>query len=361
MARDFAAWRGSPLSAEQLFARGEDHPQSASSMAERPHPGRNAAGTEREAGQHGTRRTRSAGYYTVFGYLAVMWFNFWLYLSTAVIFACCILLLAPFGVWPPRAQGAARRCCLLACGLWWRLPFKLSPWIRVHRQGFEHFTELGASGRKCMILGNHVSFLDTLLFAANAPLHLLPMFATLVSSNLFKLPMLGTIMRSVGHISVPYSNHADGGNFSLEASQREHMKQRINAHLASGGWICMYPEGQIHRGNANGNGSLQTADLQTFRAGGMSFMLDHDMEVWGWVTRGNNDSWPRTGQGGHPANISIKVFPIAQEGAAGKLQALQATQQGVTEDAAPAASSILFAKHAQRMMQEELDALYRER
>ena len=79
------------------------------------------------------------------------------------------------------------------------------------------------------------------------------------------------------------------------------------------------------------------------------------------MTRGNNDSWPRTGKGGHPASISIKFFPIAQEGAARQLQTLQAAHQGVAEDAGAAATRILFASHAQRVMQQELDALYRER
>lgn len=145
----------------------------------------------------------------------------------------------------------------------------------------------------------------------------------------------------------------------------------------------MYPEGRIHQGDGRGTGSLHTGTLQTFRAGGMGFMLEHDMEVWGWVTLGNNDCWPRDGHGGHPASLSIKLFPIARDGAGGLLQELRAArphdeqQPGVTRTVPPpgrpaasaggavdeaqrdaaAADRVLFAAHARTLMQEELSAL----
>eukprot|EP00325_Prymnesiales_sp_UTEX-LB-985_P033052 CAMPEP_0174739318 /NCGR_PEP_ID=MMETSP1094-20130205/71371_1 /TAXON_ID=156173 /ORGANISM="Chrysochromulina brevifilum, Strain UTEX LB 985" /LENGTH=211 /DNA_ID=CAMNT_0015942861 /DNA_START=206 /DNA_END=841 /DNA_ORIENTATION=- len=211
-----------------------------------------------------------------------------------------------------------------------------------------------------MILANHTSFLDTLMFAVSVPPTQLTHFATLVSPALFKIPMLGTIMKSVGHISVPYRDTNATGNFSLDASQRGTMVERVESHLANGGWICMYPEGQIHRGSADGDGSLQTGTLQTFRAGGMAFLLEHDMEVWGWVTRGNNDCWPRTGQGGQPASISVKVFPIARDGARALMKVLP-PDEGTDNSEDARTAQLLFATHAQALMQEELNALYRER
>ena len=304
--------------------------------------------------------------------VAVLWFNLWLLIATFNIFCACVCLNAVGNRVFSRAL--TRKCCLIFCGVWWRLPFKLSPWVRVQRLGFEHLAgDVGASGRSVMILANHTSFLDTLLFAATVPPSMLTRFASLVSPHLFKIPMLGTIMRSVGHISVPFREAGASGSFGLDEAKRSTMLEQVEAHLGGGGWICMYPEGTIHRGDGHGEGSSHTLRLQTFRAGGMAFLLDADMEVWGWATRGNNDCWPRSGKGGHPASIAIKLFPIAQNGAASLLRELHAQPEaaeaaegadaggaGPADLAASAADRIRFAAHAQQLMQEELHALMQE-
>ena len=295
--------------------------------------------------------------------LGVLWFNVVLLVATFNIFCICSCL-NPIGVRVTSMRAPIRKVCLLACGIFWRVPFKFSPWIRVQQLGFEHLVkDVGASGRPAMVLANHTSFLDTLIFAATVPPLMLTRFASLVSPHLFAIPMLGTIMRSVGHICVPFRDvqNAGAGGFGLDADKRIAMLEQIETHLTGDGWMCMFPEGMMHRGDGHGEGSQHTGTLQVFRAGGMGFLLEHNMEVWGWVTRGNNDCWPRTAKGGHPAHIAIKLFPIAQNGGALLLEELQAlpdaTEGGGTD---VAADRIRFATHAQQLMQEELNALMQE-
>ena len=82
----------------------------------------------------------------------------------------------------------------------------LSPWIRVVADG-----DLGpvwadvvghirneADARPLFLVGNHTSFLDTVLTVAKAPIALIYRSRTYVSSHLLSMPVLGTVINAMG-------------------------------------------------------------------------------------------------------------------------------------------------------------------
>mmetsp|Transcript_25910 Transcript_25910/g.39027 ORF Transcript_25910/g.39027 Transcript_25910/m.39027 type:complete len:170 (-) Transcript_25910:186-695(-) len=164
-------------------------------------------------------------------------------------------------------------------------------------------------------------------------------------------------MRSMGHIAVHFRDHKNNDDFSTSPEKKDHMLNQINAHLSTGGWICMYPEGQLHRGH----GSCNTTTLQPFRVGGLKIALQHDMEIWAWVSKGNNDCWPRSAIGGLPSSIKARLIPLAPKGSCALLRSLKQLDPGETTEHDPDKlmdSLPLLVSHLQQRMQETLDDLY---
>lgn len=213
---------------------------------------------------------------------------------------------------------------------------------------------IGSSGKPVLILANHTSFLDSLLFAAHINYNTLARMVTLASAQLFRMPILGTIMQSVGHIAVHFKDHNGDNDFSTDASKKDQMVASIESHVTRGGWLCMYPEGQIHRGH----GSQNTAMLQPFRVGGLKIALQYDMEVWAWVTKGNNDCWPRAAIGGLPTAIRAHLMPIAPTGSCDLLREIDQSLEMEHEPIKLFDSLPTFVTHIQKSMQAALDELY---
>lgn len=296
---------------------------------------------------------------SIIEYGAIIWFNLWLVSSIIIVYVLCILSLTPFGIWPESVQlnisATLRRCCRF----FWRWPFIMSPWIRIETRGISNSRGLvGSSGRPVLILANHTSYLDTILFTAYIHYSTIANVITLASSALFNIKLLGTVIRSAGHIAVHFKEFQTDQNFAIDPEKRTLMIQKMQRHAALGGWIAMYPEGQIHRG---GFGSQNTATLQSFRVGGLKLALEHDMEIWAWVTRGNNDCWPRTAVGGLPATIKGQLAPIAPSGSRQLLRTLdpRAVATDLNNDRM---MELLpkFVSHVQTNMQALLDELYNE-
>ena len=199
--------------------------------------------------------------------LCVGWFAACLLVCTAVLWLFCCLTLAPFKIYPPALQRKASQVCLLACRFWWQWPFLLSPWIRISAAQLEAFERIGSSGKPVMIIGNHTSFVDTLIFTIYAPYSKIVSFRTLAARSLFRLPLLGTIMRSVGHIPVHFANPEKANSFSVDKQRSQAMMKAVEDHIESGGYISMFPEGQVNRGDSS--------VLQSFRRGGFGFVYMH--------------------------------------------------------------------------------------
>jgi 1-acyl-sn-glycerol-3-phosphate acyltransferase len=99
----------------------------------------------------------------------------------------------------------------------------MCPWITVEPRGLNFSSAMGESGKPVLILGNHTSFLDTLLFAAFIDMRVVGGIKTLVAASLFKLPLLGYIMKSIGHIPVYFNKAKEhiAGQFETDRSKSD--------------------------------------------------------------------------------------------------------------------------------------------
>jgi 1-acyl-sn-glycerol-3-phosphate acyltransferase len=101
--------------------------------------------------------------------------------------------------------------------------------IKVH--GFENIPETGPA----LIVSNHVSFMDPLVIGGNVrrPVRFV------MDHNIFKLPVLGFIFRTSRAIPIAPA-HED-----VDALKKAF--DRIDAELADGEIVCIFPEGKLTR------------------------------------------------------------------------------------------------------------------
>ena len=261
--------------------------------------------------------------------LCIGWFAANLLAATAVLAGACHVLRLSSS---ERAQRVARALARLC----WRWPFALCPWIRVtFAAGRDDLARLGI-GSSVWLIANHVSFLDTVLFAAFVPPTTLARFQCLADARLFKLPLLGTVLKACGNIPVYFAKPESSG-FSTDKARSEETAARLETSVGRGGSIAVYPEGQMNRADP--------ASLQPFRHGGFRVPLRHDMAIYAWVAAGNAECWPRNvAIGGMPADIRVALLPVAPAGTRSFLrEALLSGRASDDDGEAAAAVSVLCA------------------
>jgi 1-acyl-sn-glycerol-3-phosphate acyltransferase len=97
-----------------------------------------------------------------------------------------------------------------------------------------HISEEVKALRSCMILANHLSFLDSIFFVS-----LFEKQKTIAKSDYFRYPVFGWILRTSGYIP-----SAGEGLFTVSmVNQIKNMKD----YLASGGNLFIFPEGTRSR------------------------------------------------------------------------------------------------------------------
>ena len=180
----------------------------------------------------------------------------------------------------------------------WRFSLALAPWMWItSAKNFADQLPLlqeqvaaranGAKGaRPVFILGNHTSFLDTLLTITRLGTAVAYQSRTYMSSHLFKLPILSTICLGCGHFSVPYKGSGDN-DFSVDKVKIAETQKLVDAHIEGNGVLCFFPEGAM-----NGTPS----EIRSIRYGGMKKALDYDAIIWTFTTNGNQVMWPRKAQ-----------------------------------------------------------------
>lgn len=214
----------------------------------------------------------------------------------------------------------AQAVCVAACNwaFWFPTSF-VCPWVRVEdTTGGRAWEELGAVMREkgvCVLL-NHTSFMDTLVFVGYAPLDLLYSMRTLMSSKLFKIPLLGSIARMVGHQPVYFLRNEEG-QFSLDKERMKETNKNVAAHLDGGGSLVVFPEGQLN---------ARPETLLSFRRGTFATAIERGLPLWGLVFVGCDKTWPLSEAiGGLPGDVRFALFPIMDTYAPG------ATSQEVSD------------------------------
>lgn len=210
----------------------------------------------------------------------------------------------------------------------WGLPFLLAAcFVRVHYEGVDDLRRAMDQGRgkPRILLQNHESFLDAILTATMLGCRSSAEVKSMASNHLFKLPVLGTIIRAAGHLAVPFQTQAtkagpeetagegdDGsdkqrkGSLADFSTDKAAMARVIDAfanHVKSGNIGAWFPEGRLNPD--------PEAGLQTFRKGGFTLVTHVDCEIWCLAAKNNHKCWPRKGSvGGYPADIYVKCFKV---------------------------------------------------
>jgi len=262
----------------------------------------------------------------------------------------------------PLSKDTKEGCCLMLIKASWTMSFLFSPWVRctpsedialqwnntlqIMEKSDEAAKKLGAEPRPLFILGNHTSFLDTVIAASiGLPRSVLWRCRTYMDSALFKLPVLATVCLSVGHFPVHFASGEDGV-FKVDTVKMEKVDKKVDAHLRSGGWLCFFPEGQVNK----------TPDkILPFRYGGMKKALDFDARIVTFVCVGNPTVWPKKAQvGGFPGKVVYGTKPIALDGC--KAFVAKARAEGLPEEKDMQDHEIL-AKRAHVLMQAQYDEM----
>lgn len=237
--------------------------------------------------------------------LGVFLFNFWL-----------VSLMLP--IWAVASIGnLCCRCCkcgedclarvvIFMTAIAWRTTMLMSScFIHVDVKGLNDFrTKLGSTGRPAVLIANHTSFLDTILILTLYSLRHSGSVRMFVGNHLFKMPLLGSIVKAMGHLSVPFKS-GQGGKFEVDKEEMAVRMKQLQDHVEEGNFAAWFPEGQVNLGDV--------MKLQMFRAGGFTIPVNVDVELWCLAAVGNGVCWPgKSSVGGRPAQIGVKIWRLCE-------------------------------------------------
>jgi len=124
-----------------------------------------------------------------------------------------------------------------------------------------------------------------------------------VSSHLFKMPILSSIVTCMRHLAVPFKASADSDSFELDRELMAKRQEELEDHVRAGNIAGWFPEGRMNPGDE--------AEVGMFRAGGFAMAARVDVEIWCVAFRGNATCWPRkSAVGGMPASVGVEIFKL---------------------------------------------------
>mmetsp|Transcript_73862 Transcript_73862/g.204658 ORF Transcript_73862/g.204658 Transcript_73862/m.204658 type:complete len:168 (+) Transcript_73862:421-924(+) len=119
------------------------------------------------------------------------------------------------------------------------------------------------------------------------------------------MPILGTLLRSMGHPLVPFKSESQDGGSEVDKEIMAQRQQELEDHVRNGGTAAWFPEGRLNPSDP--------LDVLQFRAGGFTLAAKLDVEVWCIAFVGNQDCWARKAAlGGLPARISVCIFNLCE-------------------------------------------------
>eukprot|EP00929_Paragymnodinium_shiwhaense_P048991 TRINITY_DN24731_c0_g1_i1.p1 TRINITY_DN24731_c0_g1~~TRINITY_DN24731_c0_g1_i1.p1 ORF type:complete len:318 (+),score=78.30 TRINITY_DN24731_c0_g1_i1:70-1023(+) len=199
-------------------------------------------------------------------------------------------------------------------GIGWRIALGMSFWIGIHIEDPDKIAEaMGKSGRSSCVLVNHTSFMDTILALCIVPLKHAVRMKMMAAEYVFKMPVIGVLCGSMGHLPVAFKAKSavgnqsaeDENNMSVDQEQIAVQQKKMDDFVASGGTSSWYPEGKMNTGDCG--------QVGTFRAGGMALPVKQDVEIWCMAITGASTCWPRkASMGGLPSRIGIHIFRFCE-------------------------------------------------
>uniref|UniRef100_A0A6U6NQE5 Phospholipid/glycerol acyltransferase domain-containing protein n=1 Tax=Zooxanthella nutricula TaxID=1333877 RepID=A0A6U6NQE5_9DINO len=205
----------------------------------------------------------------------------------------------------PARCPASRRLVQHSVVLFWRLLLWLSCWVRIRIDGTREFRRAsGATGRPCVVVSNHLSFLDTPLLISLLPMTKVARVKLMVTSKMATMPFLRTIVRMTEHIIVPFAR-PDPECLEVDRDLMAVRLKELEDHMRRGGFAVWFPEGRLNSGDPTHVG--------TFRAGGFRLPARVDAEIWCIALVGTGDCWPHdSAVGGRPATVRGTIFRLCE-------------------------------------------------
>jgi 1-acyl-sn-glycerol-3-phosphate acyltransferase len=266
----------------------------------------------------------------------------------------------------PLSKGNKEAVCLTLVQFAWWGSLVLSPWLRyVRHPSSDNWADIMSGtdtkvvrekpasdgsaktevDRPLFLLGNHTSFFDTLFVCSMIPNVMVRKVRTYMKNDLFNLPLLGTICRSVGHFPV-YFAAAEDGKFTLDATKMVSVEENVDKHLSTGGWLTFFPEGQLNK---------SPDKLLPLRYGGFKRALEFDGKLAAFVTHGNPAIWPvKAAVGGFPGRVCFSTKVLAPNGARAFAADLRKKAEAEGRDNIPA-DYVLLSEAVEVMMQSQYD------
>ncbi|RNF26535.1 acyltransferase [Trypanosoma conorhini] len=229
--------------------------------------------------------------------VARAWFSLCLVLLVVMTFALC----APLRLAADKKIIKARSCEKLSCifsgiflgkALWW-----LSP--HIHVRFLEGSLDWRAIESKGAVGACHTSFFDTLLFLWLCPLSFLANCKAFAKKALWKMPLMGGVIRACGHFPVHF-NSQDENSFAVDREKQALVMAEVETFLDQGGVICFFPEGVLNR---------TPETLKDFRIGTFSMLTKRHMPIHYMVYSGSQEVWDPTMKGlpGFPADVHFFI------------------------------------------------------
>ncbi|RNF03886.1 acyltransferase [Trypanosoma rangeli] len=229
--------------------------------------------------------------------VARVWFSLCLTLLVVMNFVLCVSLRVAASKKIIKTRSSEKLSCiftglLLGKVLWW-----LSPHIRV--RFLEGSLDWRAIECRGAVGAGHTSFFDTLLFLWLCPLGFLANCKAFAKKALWKLPLMGEIIRACGHFPV-YFNSQDASSFSVDKEKQALIMEKVEEFMDGGGVICFFPEGVL-------NSTPST--LKDFRIGTFNMLIKHHMPIHYMVYSGSHEVWNPVMKGlpGFPADVHFFI------------------------------------------------------
>merc|ERR1719502_908528 len=127
-----------------------------------------------------------------------------------------------------------------------------------------------------------------------------------MKAALFKMPLLGTVCKCVGHFPVYFTSDEDGV-FKVDPERMKAVEENVDKHLHNGGWLCFFPEGCVNK---------NPDKLLPLRHGSFKRAIEFDAKLASFVAHGNWTVWPvKASVGGLPGSVRYSTKVLAPNGA----------------------------------------------
>mmetsp|Transcript_26499 Transcript_26499/g.79465 ORF Transcript_26499/g.79465 Transcript_26499/m.79465 type:complete len:287 (+) Transcript_26499:220-1080(+) len=205
-----------------------------------------------------------------------------------------------------RSKRSAEARSLWLCRGLLRLMLRGVFWLRFeNKPTTEDWEALGiptAEEGGAMIMINHTSNFDGFLFAALASPDIICRSKSLMVGRAFRMPVLGTLFRLLGHEPVHFLRDEVDGSFSVDKERQKPVMERVNMHLKGGGVLCFCPEGAINR--------KDPTTCQPLRRGSFQMAIDLGLPIYGVALFGTHGFWPAYASPGKRATVCCRLYAV---------------------------------------------------